>query len=97
MKFTEQEVMAGIDRHNAEIDKYMDDILPQQLAEEGYEVKDGMVAIAAWPTVQRLIRQQSFYLKGKYLQDAFRLDGWDVKMDLLSSDKLIFCGRIEWT
>lgn len=86
---THEEVKMMCEQHNAEVETYLRDILPEQIKAAGYPVENGMTTMGAWFAAQRFINEQHFFDKGKLIMDAARAAGFDVRMDM-QNDTLVF-------
>lgn len=84
---TRIEAKTLIERHNNEIDNYINNVLPSEL---GKEDNTATLTMGEWFKAQELIGKQDFYNKGRAIQIPLREQGFDVKMDMQSKKLILY-------
>jgi 23S rRNA pseudoU1915 N3-methylase RlmH len=79
---TDQEAKELIEKHNNEIDKYVESL------GEKLHAKNGKIPIENWFKANEMIQEQGFYEKGMKILKQIKSEGFNVKMDM-QSNKLV--------
>lgn len=88
-KFVEKTIA----EHNALIDNFISEVLPERLEDLGFEVRDGRIPFIAYFAATDIIKEQGFRARACAVQEILRHEGYDVKRDALS-DKLVWYGGV---